>query len=207
MITKNLKDIMTIEVETLFQEKTILTEIFEKNPSREYALKNCFEKVIQFYSKHFDHCHLLLLNVTIPNTRVHRYKGIWRLLNEEYEFTLPVGIQSDRSIEKDGELIYACKIETSFDQMDHCFEVLDQYRKSLLIFGKFSNETFNQVLEKAKDIDYSNVNTWKNLIEFISKKDLIGIRLYNEHHTLENGVFVYEPVSFFEKHGKWDSRN
>jgi hypothetical protein len=88
------------------------------------------------------------------------------------------------------------------------FEVLDKFRNSIIIFGGQDNGLTFWELIFNQLVDFSNLDSksWPVLSNALTREDLIGLRCFGMFDDIDNGVVVYEPLSFFKEKGDWSQR-
>lgn len=200
---------MSIEYEIIPCESSFITAVFEKGDFqvRDEMISNCFDRITRFYSDIFTEF-VLLLFITVEDSKVNQYYGIWRILKEKFKIELPKGAYSECSRIKDGDRIYICKIQASIENIHAALEVVKELRNSILVFGDSSEESWNldHILTISEKLHSTDPCSWIPLINYLSRNGRIGMRVFGEFDDIENGFIVYEPLPFYQKYGDWNSR-
>lgn len=199
---------MTIEYSEESHQHYILTEIFEKGDfrNRDQAFFHCFEIIAQFYSTIFDKFNLVLFKIVIPDTKINRFYGVWRIIKEKFKLDLPDGIRSESFMMKEGELIYTCKIEMPVQNIRLALAVLAQFRYSFLVFGDCSAENLDNLLSITENLNEPYPQLWTSLINYLADKELIWATVFGVCDDVENGLAIYEPLPFAKKYPAWRLR-
>lgn len=197
---------MSIEYEIIPCENSFITAVFEKGDfrSRDQMISNCFERIMRLYSDYFKEF-VLLLFITVEDSKVNQYYGIWRILKEKFKMELPKGTHSESSRIKDGDRIYVCKIQASIEDIHVALEVIKELRNSILVFGD-SFDNLDHILTISEKLHSTDPSSWMPLVKYLSENGLIGMRVFGEFDDIENGFIVYEPLPFYQKYGDWNSR-
>ncbi len=206
---------MIINYETLDEPQTkhILATsfVFERvDPKkREDAFKDCLKKVSSFLSKKVSCVNLVLFNIKVIDTKVNRHLGVWNILEKKFKLTLPEGARSECYQEKDGHLLFTCRINVSFNDIDKTIGPLDRHRSSILILGDTNNidSLQDDFFKYTEHLEGSDTLSWLPLVTQIAKKGFIGVRVFGMFDDLDNGVLVYEPLKLAKYYGDWCSRD
>lgn len=197
---------MSIEYEIIPSENSFITAIFEKGDfrGRDEMISNCFEIITRFYSGFFKEF-VLLLFITIEDSKVNQYYGVWRILKEKFKIELPHGAHSESSRIKGSDRVYVCKIQTPIENIHVALEVIKELRNSIIVFGD-SFDNLDHILTITEKLHSSDPRSWIPLVNDLSENGLIGIRVFGAFDDIENGFIVYEPLPFYQKYGNWNSR-